>query len=136
MELEVAQGSRDSLCCLEDPTTLISSFCAVTAVANPEDKVRIATSDDVIAMAVDSAFLELVDCKRPHVLLQTCPIKAVLIVHEMSIEGVNFSILLIFGSFRSCSSCLLTALSGRDNGVFGSRLSNVRFECGGLGQAH
>jgi hypothetical protein len=104
-------------------------------VANPEDEVRIAASDDAIAIAIDLAFLKLVGCKRPYVLLQTCLIKAVVIVNEMSVEGVNFLILLIFGSFRSCSSCLLAALGGRDDGVFGSRLSNARFECGGLGRA-
>jgi hypothetical protein len=114
---------------------LISSFYAVTAVANLKDEVRIAALDDAIAMAIDLAFLKLVGCKRPHVLLQTRLIKAVVIFHEISVEGVNFLILLIFRSFRSCSSCLLTALGGRDNGVFGSRLSNARFECGGLGRA-
>lgn len=104
-------------------------------MANPEDKVRIAASDDAIAMAIDPAFLKLVGCKRPHVLFQTRLIKAVVIVHEMSVKGVNFLILLIFRSFRSCSSCLLAALSGRNNGIFGSQLSNVRFKCGGLGRA-
>ena len=112
--------------------TLISSFYAVIAVANPEDEVRIAASNDAIAMAIDPAFLKLVGCKRPHVLLQTRLIKAVVIFHEMSVEGVNFLILLIFGSFRSCSSCLLAALGGRDDGDFRSRLLNARFICGAL----
>lgn len=105
--------------------TLIGSFYAVTVVANPEDEVRIAASDDAIAMAIDSAFLKLVGCKRPHVLFQTRPIKAIVIIHEMSVKGVNFLILLIFGSFRSCSSCLLAALGGRDNGIFGLQLLNA-----------
>ncbi|KAF1828246.1 hypothetical protein BDW02DRAFT_257713 [Decorospora gaudefroyi] len=59
---------------------------------------------------------------------------AVVIVYKMSVK-VNFLILLIFRSFRSCSSCLLAALGGRDDSVFGSRLSNARFKCGGLGRA-
>lgn len=78
---------------------MIGSFYAVTAVANPEDEVRIAASDDAIAMAIDLAFLKLVSCKRPYILLQTRLIKAVVIVYKISVEDVNFLILLIFGSF-------------------------------------
>jgi hypothetical protein len=89
MELKVARGSRDSLCCLEDPTTSIGSFYVVTAVANPEDEVRIAASDDAIAMAIDPAFLELVGCERLHVLCQ--PSTSVHRVHVNCISHVTSS---------------------------------------------
>ena len=114
---------------------MIGSFYAVIAVAKLEDEVRIAASDHAIAIAIDLAFLKLVGCKRPYVLLQTRLIKAVVSVYKMSGKGVNFVILLVFRSFRSCSSCLLAALSGRDDSVFRSQLLNARFKCMGLGRA-
>jgi hypothetical protein len=48
---------------------LIGSFDAVAVVADLKDEVRITASDDAIAIAIDLAFLKLVGCKRPHVLL-------------------------------------------------------------------
>ena len=79
---------------MEDAASNIRKLALVTIVAYPGNATRAAPRGDAIAMAIDPAFLVLVCYKWQLVLLQATPIKPVVGIHEMSVEGLNLFILI------------------------------------------
>jgi hypothetical protein len=95
-------------------------------VADKEYAGWIFEKSDAIAVAIDPTPLVLVRRDRLRIQLKATLIYAIIIVFEMGVKSLIYSVV---GGFRRRSErSLLTALGGRDDSVFGLRLAQSRLE--------
>ena len=77
-------------------------------------------------MAIDPTPLVLVRRNRLRIQLETTPIYAIIIVFKIGVESLIYSV--VGGYRRQSERGLLTALSRRDDSIFGLRLAQLRLK--------
>lgn len=123
---EVARGGRDCCACIVYPNTDICELVLETPVADEEYAGWIFEQSDAIAVAIDPTPLMLVRRDRLRIQLETTPIYAIIIIFKMGVESLIYSV--VGGYRRRSERGLLTALSGRDDSIFGLRLAQSRLK--------